>query len=117
MILLLDENVDQPIARRLRRDGHEILCASEMEPGVPDDVVLSLANERGAVLVTGDKHFGELVFRDGRVVYGVLLVRLAGLSPRTKAELVSMAVRHHGHEMPGAFTVVSPGLIRVRRRV
>ena len=116
MIFLFDENVDQPIAHRLRQDDHEVLCASEMEPSVPDDVVLSLANERGAVLVTGDKHFGELVFRDGRVAHGVLLLRLAGLSPRGKADLVSIAVRDHGHEMPRAFTVLSPGMIRVRRR-
>ena len=117
MIFLADECVDQPIAQRLRQDGHEVVCISETEPSTPDDAVLSHANARRAVLITGDKDFGELVFRDGRAAYGVLLVRLAGLSPRTKAAIVSAAVRDRGREMPRAFTVVSPGLIRIRRRI
>ncbi len=117
MIFLLDECVDETIAQRLREDGHEVLAVCEMEPGIPDDAVLSLANTRGAVLITSDKDFGELVFRDGRVSHGVLLVRLAGLSPAMKAEIVSSAVRDLGPEMQRAFTVVSPGIVRVRRRI
>jgi predicted nuclease of predicted toxin-antitoxin system len=115
LIFLVDESVDEPIARRLRRDGHEVLCVSEMEPGIADGLVLSLANDRGAVLVTSDKDFGELVFRDGRAAHGVLLVRLAGLRPGTKAGLVSAAVRDRGRQMPRAFAVVSPGRVRIRR--
>ena len=34
-----------------------------MEPGIPDEVVLGTANSQGAMLVTEDKDFGELVFR------------------------------------------------------
>jgi predicted nuclease of predicted toxin-antitoxin system len=115
LIFLVDESVDEPIARRLRLDGHEVLCVSEMEPGIPDGLVLTLANDRGAVLVTSDKDFGELVFRDGRAAHGVLLVRLAGLRPGTKAGLVSAAVGDHGRDMPRAFAVVSRGRVRIRR--
>jgi predicted nuclease of predicted toxin-antitoxin system len=115
LIFLVDECVDQPVAERLRRDGHQVLFVSETGPGVPDDTVLSGAGARAAVLVTADKDFGELVFRDRRAAHGVLLVRLAGLSPRAKAEAVSEAVGDRGREMPGAFTVISPGMIRIRR--
>ena len=116
MILLLDECVDQPVADRLRREGHEVLCVSDTEPGAADDVILALARARGAVLVTSDKDFGELVYRCGRATHGVLLIRLAGLSPAAKAEVVSAAVRDRGDQMVRAFSVVSPGKIRVRRR-
>ncbi len=117
MIFVLDECVDQPVADRLRSDGHEVLCASEIEPGAPDEAVLSLAKARDAVLITTDKDFGEFVYRRGRATGGVLLIRLAGLSSGAKAEVVSAAVRRHGVEMPWAFSVVSPGRIRVRRRI
>jgi predicted nuclease of predicted toxin-antitoxin system len=70
VIFLVDECVDEPIAVRLRRDGHEVLCVSEMELGIADGPVLTLANDRSAVLVTSDKDFGELVFRDGRAALG-----------------------------------------------
>jgi len=41
---------------------------------------------------------------------------VAELAPEGKAELVSDSLRKHGHEIAGAFTVVSPGLVRIRRR-
>ncbi len=117
MTFLLDECADHQIGDRLGAEGHAILFVSEMDPGVPDEIVLSLANERGAILVTADKDFGELVFRARRATGGVLLVRLAGLSPDAKADAVAAAVEAHGHEMARAFSVVSPGRVRVRRRV
>ena len=115
MIFFFDESVDGQIAERFRQDGHVVFCVWEMEPGIPDDQVLDQANEQGAILVTADKDFGELVFRQGRVTSGVVLVRLAGLSPETKADVVATAVWDYGEEMSGAFTVVAPGHIRIRR--
>ena len=76
---------------------------------------MEMTNERQAVLVTADKDFGELVFRLRRVHNGVLLIRLAGISPGKKASVVSTTVREHGAAMTGAFTVVTAGLVRIRR--
>ena len=89
MKLLADESVDRQIVHRLREDGYTVQYVAEMEPGIPDDVVLGLANRDADVLVTADKDFGELVFRRRLVASGILLVRLAGLSPARKAELVA----------------------------
>lgn len=116
MNLFVDESVDRQIVERLRREGHEVLYVAEMEPGISDDIVLARANEKNALLVTADKDFGELVFRLGKVNAGVLLIRLAGLSFDKKAEIVSDALRDHGEEFPRAFTVVSPGMIRIRQK-
>jgi hypothetical protein len=44
----------------------------------------------------------------------VVLIRLAGLSTSAKVEIVSSAIRDHGPHLPHAFTVVSPGTIRIR---
>jgi predicted nuclease of predicted toxin-antitoxin system len=78
---------------------------------------LAVANDNNALLLTADKDFGELVYRLHRISAGVLLMRLAGLSPATKAELVSSVVRDHGEELLHTFTVVTPGMVRVRPRV
>ena len=67
MNLLADENINQQIVDRLRQDGHVVWYVVEMDPGISDDVVLDLANREGALLLTGDKDFGELVFRLGRI--------------------------------------------------
>jgi predicted nuclease of predicted toxin-antitoxin system len=113
--LIGDESIDRQIVNRLRQDGHAVRYVAEMEPGIPDDVVLNLANEAADLLLTADKDFGELVFRQGRFAPGILLVRLAGLSPARKAEVVASAVNQHGEELRGAFAVLTPRSFRIRR--
>ena len=117
MNLLADENVDGPIVRRLRDHGHVVWYVAERDPGISDDAVLDLANREGALLLTGDKDFGELVYRQGRIVRGVILVRLAGLSADRKAEIVASAIQDHLPELTNAFTVISAGACRIRRHV
>jgi predicted nuclease of predicted toxin-antitoxin system len=114
---LADENVDKHIVERLRNDGHIVLYVIEMEPSISDDEVIQRANQEAALLLTADKDFGELVFRQGRVVYGVVLIRLAGLSPQHKAEVVAIAVQEHADELAQNFTVITPGAVRIRRRL
>jgi len=115
--LLADEGVDAAIVARLRGDGHDVVYVAELSPGIPDDVVLELANADERVLMTADKDFGELVFRLHRTAFGVLLVRLTGLPSSSKAHTVAQAIGEHGDEMTAAFTVLSPGLIRIRPRL
>ena len=115
MKFLADESVDRQVVDRLRSDGHEVWYVTEMEPGILDGLVLSRANQEMAILLTADKDFGELVFRQKRISTGVILARLAGISPGQKAELVSTAISQHLAELESAFTVIAPGSIRIRR--
>ena len=116
MNLLADENVDRPIVDRLRRDGHSVRYIADSDPGIHDDAVLHHANRSGAVLITADKDFSELVFRMGRIHTGVVLIRLAGLSAEMKAGTVSEVLANIGHELDSAFSVISPGSVRIRRQ-
>jgi predicted nuclease of predicted toxin-antitoxin system len=113
--LLVDESVDRQIVDLLRLQGHRVRYAAEMDPGIPDEAVLDLANKEADVLVTADKDFGELVFRQGRLTSGILLVRLAGLSPASKAELAASTIDQYGEELPGAFAVLTSRSFRVRK--
>ena len=115
MILLADESVDRPIVERLRQDGHDTTYIAEPAPSISDDQVLQEANNRGALLLTEDKDFGELVYRLGRVYAGVVLIRLAGLPPGAKADIVAKVLQDHAGELQGAFTVISPGAVRIRK--
>ncbi|MBW1707390.1 MAG: DUF5615 family PIN-like protein [Deltaproteobacteria bacterium] len=116
MKFVADENIDRQIIERLRLDGHIVMSVAEMDPGISDDVVLDLANRESTLLLTADKDFGELLFRQHRLTTGVVLVRLAGLSPLRKAEAVASAIKRHVTELPRAFTVISPGAIRIRKQ-
>lgn len=116
MNLLADEGVDRQIVDRLRALGHEVFYAAESAPAASDDALLDRANQSGALLLTADKDFGELVFRVHRIHAGVILLRLAGLSADSKCEHVATALSARSAEMIGAFTVITPGLVRIRRQ-
>lgn len=115
MKFLADESVDRQIVERLRQDGHLVRYVAEMEPGVSDDIVFASANQESALLLTADKDFGEMVFRQRLHTHGIVLIRLAGLSPSRKAEIVTSAINRHATELPRAFAVIAPGALRIRR--
>src|SRR4051794_28961775 len=106
MRLLADENVDGPVVARLRADGHEVAWVVEDAVGTPDDAVLARAYAEGIVLITADKDFGELVYRQRRPHAGILLLRLSGLDEGSKGDLISRAIGERGADLPGAFSVL-----------
>ena len=115
MRLLADESVDGPLVARLRGDGHAVGWVAEDAPGQGDDAVLARAYGEGVILVTSDKDFGELVYRQQRPHAGVLLLRLSGLDEAAKCDLVSRAVSERGVDLAGAFSVLGSDALRIRR--
>lgn len=87
-----------------------------MEPGIDDTEILGRANKQGSVLLASDKDFGELVYRQKRLTGGVILLRLSGLSTPRKALIVAEVIRRYESEFWGAFSVIAPGHIRIRRQ-
>lgn len=115
MDFVADESVAGPILARLRADGHVVESVRESSPGILDPAVLQRATSNGQLLLTEDKDFGELVYRDHATHLGVVLVRLDGLSRRAKCDIVSAAFRDHGPEFAGSFTVISARGVRIRK--
>lgn len=111
-----DENIPGAVISALRANGFHVVSISETRPRLPDTQVLAQATELAFILITADNDFGELVFLQQREIAGVILLRLHGLSPQTRADTVLDVVREHGARLSGAFTVVSPGQVRIRPR-
>ncbi|MFH0765630.1 MAG: DUF5615 family PIN-like protein [Calditrichota bacterium] len=115
MNLLADENIDQPIVDELRKEGHDVVYVLEMAPGISDDEVIALTQDEQRLLLTSDKDFGEMIFRQKKVCAGVILLRLAGLSPKFKARIITALIRERADEFFGNFAVVAPGRVRIRK--
>ena len=114
MNILADENVSLLIVERLRKEEHQVYSIFEMARGSNDTTVLDLANQQKALLITGDKDFGELVFRQHQQASGVLLIRLSTMSPNEEAEAVALVIREHGDRLLQSFSVLTPRGIRIR---
>ena len=114
MRCVADENVDASIVNALRSAGHDVWYAAEEGRGVLDHELLQKAAGDDALLLTSDKDFGVLVFRQGKATAGVLLLRLAGLPADEKDRIVTQAVGEHQGKLQGAFSVLTRSALRIR---
>jgi predicted nuclease of predicted toxin-antitoxin system len=115
MRFLADEGVDAAIVVAMRDDGHDVRWMAEELEGAKDPVILDAAAKDARILLTEDKDFGELVYRQRLHHRGVVLVRVDGISNVRKGRVVARAIREHEAELAGAFTVIQHATIRIRR--
>jgi predicted nuclease of predicted toxin-antitoxin system len=113
---IADESVDKHIIDRLRQDGCFVDYVAEMDPGITDQTVFDLANKNQSILLTADKDFGEIVFRQRQISAGIILLRLSGITPTKKALLVSSIINKHFQELTNAFSVITATGIRIRKK-
>ena len=99
----------------LRENQFEVISISESFFGKPDDVVLEIAVQEQALLLTEDKDFGELVFRLQKQNHGVILIRLSGLPSETKASIVLRSIQENLEQMRHAFSVIDYNFVRIRK--
>jgi predicted nuclease of predicted toxin-antitoxin system len=112
---LADESCDGRVVRALSAAGHEVRLAVTDLRGEPDEAVSDAAAGDERVLITEDLDFGRLAFLERRTAIGVLLLRWPasdrdGLARATVEHVASLGAR-----LIGAFTVLRPGGIRIRR--
>ncbi len=76
MKFTLDENIGKKVAIFLVNLGHTVFRIREISPGIEDFEVLKLAVEKTSVVITLDKDFGYLVFKEGKLHKGIIFLRL-----------------------------------------
>jgi predicted nuclease of predicted toxin-antitoxin system len=108
-----DESVDKPIVDAMRSNNYEVYYILEDNSGIPDHEVLNIANSKKSVLLTADKDFGELVFRQKKNHQGIVLFRLAGLNNEQKVETVIKMLKQYHLEIKDHFSVISRTHIRI----
>ncbi len=113
--LLADENIDQRLVSSLRLAGISVYSVAESSTGITDEEVMRLSEDLGALILTDDKDFGEIVFRKQRSCPGIVLLRLTGVDHSRKADQVIQVIKRYGSEMIGKFVVITAERVRIRK--
>jgi predicted nuclease of predicted toxin-antitoxin system len=111
---LLDECVDEGLVTDLHEAGHDVVYMSDVEPRATDAEVLRRAHRENRLLLTEDKDFGDLVFRQALPVSGIVLLRIDSSRRSLKPARLRAAIERFGDALLGRYTVVDESRFRSR---
>jgi predicted nuclease of predicted toxin-antitoxin system len=96
----------------IRQLGYDVLWMTENNPTLPDDEIIALAIESERIIITGDKDFGELIFRHQLAVTGIVLLRVKGHDVREKIRLMKILLTVYSSRLQYHFIVATPTKLR-----
>jgi predicted nuclease of predicted toxin-antitoxin system len=111
---LVDECVDAKLVAWLRELGHDVAYVAETAPAERDSEIIQRAQADGRLLLTEDKDFGDLVFRLGHQVPGIVLLRIEPAMHDLKRRRFEAAVAHFGNGLTDRYTTIEPARFRSR---
>ncbi|MCB0772038.1 MAG: DUF5615 family PIN-like protein [Flavobacteriales bacterium] len=112
---LADENLPAPATRALREQGFEVVSVQERSPGLPDEEVICLGRELDAVILTFDRDYGDLIFRDRMDdPPAVVFFRSKGEGVADAARMLIELMAEKGFDPRGKFTVITKAGVRER---
>lgn len=116
MKLLIDESLQQNLARILTQAGHDAVHVTDLGlGGATDDEVLARAGADARIVVTADTDFGTLLALTGAPGPSVILLRRPGRRAtdraRTVLAVLALVDEQLGH---GAVVTVEHTQLRVR---
>lgn len=112
MRFLVDECTGPQVAKWLRNEGHEVFSVFDEGCGISDEEVLDKAFEEYWILITNDKDFGEMVFRERRSHHGVIFLRLNDEGAANKVETLRQLLENHADKVSEQFVTVTENKVR-----
>lgn len=112
---LADEDWPAPATAALRAHGLEVISIQERSQGLPDLGVIALAQEFKAVILTFDRDYGDIIFKD-RIPNppAVVYFRAKGSTPIDAALRIIELIEQKTFDPTGRFTVISSAGVRER---
>lgn len=112
MRFLVDECTGPRVAQWLRDGRHEVFSVFDEASGMTDDDILSKAFTENWILITNDKDFGEMVFREQRRHHGVILLRLDDERATNKIVVLKHLLENYAEQLPEEFVVATETKVR-----
>ncbi len=113
MRFLVDECTGSKVANWLRGEKHEVFSVFDEARGITDDEVLTKASDENWILITNDKDFGEMIFRERRVHHGIVFLRLDDERSANKIKVLEQLLENYAEKLPEKFVIVTETKVRI----
>jgi predicted nuclease of predicted toxin-antitoxin system len=114
MRIIADESVNYSLVKDIRNLGIEVLSIAEDYASLQDIDIVSLSIDPPALILTEDKDFGELVYKNKVEVKAVILLRY--VQPElaiVRKRLLTLLIQNIA-EIENSFSVITSNKTRIR---
>ena len=115
MKFVIDVGVGRSVETQLAAEGYEVLPVRDRDPHLADQEILRWAVQEQAIVVTMDKDFGDLIWKERLPHAGIILLRMEDATGPERAAAMRRIVREFGAELPQRFTVFKNDRLRISR--
>ena len=114
MKFLIDVNASGALSNWLSAQSHDVARVVERNPGMSGEEILEWALSEGRIIITTDKDFEEMIWRQRKSHSGIL--RLENLPRKQRMELLEDTLIQHGRDLSsGAIVIATTSKYRVRK--
>ena len=111
---VVDVGVGRIIEDWLAEQSFSVISIRNLNAEMPDIDIIELTNRENAVMITMDKDFGELIFKNKVQHKGILLLRLEDAVAEEKLAVIQNIFPEHLLNIKNKFTVYQNGKLRIR---
>lgn len=116
--LILDENIPKTVVEKLLDNNHQIIAIRTEFPGKTDKEIIKLSKDKRQPILTMDKDFGFLVYKEKLQPYCVILLRIKPQSPEmiySTIKLVLNEIERLEINLEDKFLVFDGKTLRIRK--
>lgn len=104
---LANVNIEKPITDFLTKNGFDVKLVTDIDKRMPDVNVCKIANNEQRVILTNDKDFGEIVYLQKMVSYGIILLRIQKQNSFEKITLLEKLLNNYSEKIINHFVIVT----------
>lgn len=114
MKFIVDESTGTAVVEYLESHGFDVVSVHDETPGIDDYLIVNRAFAEGRIIITNDKDFGELVYKQQLKHKGIVLLRLEDERASNKVAVIRDLLSLYSQRLKNSFTVVTENKIRIR---
>ncbi len=114
MKFIVDECIGPSLANWLKQNNYDAISVYDSLQSSNDKVVLEHAVKEQRILITCDKDFGEMIFRNKMKHAGIILLRLMNDQPQNLINEIQKVLNEYSEQdLSNNFVVVTEKTVRI----
>ncbi len=114
---LVDECTGTNVAKWINEQGFDVFSVFDELRGASDKEILEKCFNEDYILITNDKDFGEMIFRQKEAHKGIIFIRCEPNNFKKRIEVLELLFKNHLSELSLNFVVVTNDKIRIINQI